>query len=111
MLKAYQIRSNDDPMVTFDLLRHGQIFVRITVAIQWKDVAWHLQICNGCFTQVSELWPMGLLFVFSLRISFEVINIPTWQSAKCVIYLSIIGKFSKQKDNRSSQFKFQLNFR
>ena len=19
------------------------------------------QICNGCFTQVSELWPMGLL--------------------------------------------------
>ena len=28
----------------------------------WKNVAWHLQICNRCFYQVSELWPMGPLF-------------------------------------------------
>ena len=31
----------------------------------WKNVAWHLQICNGCFTQVSESWPMGFLFVIN----------------------------------------------
>ena len=31
----------------------------------WKYVAWHLQISNTCFYQVSELWPMGLLFVTS----------------------------------------------
>ena len=28
----------------------------------WKKVEWHLQICNGCFTQVSESWLIGLLF-------------------------------------------------
>ena len=28
----------------------------------WKIVAWHLQICNSCFYQVRELWPMGRLF-------------------------------------------------
>ena len=29
-------------------------------------------ICNGCFTQVSELWPVGLL----LKCSMFIINIP-----------------------------------
>ena len=29
----------------------------------WKKVVWHLQICNGRFARVSELWPMGLLFI------------------------------------------------
>ena len=28
----------------------------------WKNVACHLHICSGDFTQVSELWPVGLLF-------------------------------------------------
>ena len=23
----------------------------------WKNVAWYLQICNGCFIQMSESWP------------------------------------------------------
>ena len=27
-----------------------------------KEVVWYLQICNSCFYQVSESWPMGLLF-------------------------------------------------
>ena len=29
-----------------------------------EEIAWHLQICNSCFYQVSELWPMGLLLLF-----------------------------------------------
>ena len=44
-------------------LWYGQICVPVAVAIL-KNVAWHLQICNGCFYQVSELWPMGLLLKF-----------------------------------------------
>ena len=27
-----------------------------------EEVAWHLQICNSCFYQVSKSWPMGLLY-------------------------------------------------
>ena len=29
-----------------------------------EEVVWYLQICNtsSCFYQVSESWPMGLLF-------------------------------------------------
>ena len=34
----------------------------VLVAVAILKVAWHLQICNNCFYQVSELWPMGLLF-------------------------------------------------
>ena len=30
---------------------------------------WHLQICNSGFYQVSELWPMGLLLCFYLRLT------------------------------------------
>ena len=30
----------------------------------WKKVVWLLQIYNGCFTQMNESWPMGLLFCF-----------------------------------------------
>ena len=29
----------------------------------WKNVACHLHICSGGFTQVSELWPVGLLSI------------------------------------------------
>ena len=28
----------------------------------WKNVAYHLHICSGGFTQVIKLWPVGLLF-------------------------------------------------
>ena len=29
-----------------------------------EEVAWHLQICNCCFYQVSESWPMVFSFDF-----------------------------------------------
>ena len=43
-------------------LRYAQMCVLVAVAIL-EEVAWCLQICNNCFYQVGELWPMGLLFI------------------------------------------------
>ena len=43
------------------VLGYDQICVQGAVAILIK-IAWHLQICNSCFYQVSEPWPIGLLF-------------------------------------------------
>ena len=42
----------------------------------WKNVAWHLQISNSCFYQVSELWPMGLLLMFSFQQKKIIIDVP-----------------------------------
>ena len=44
-------------------LRYGQICVPVALAILEK-VACFLQICNSCFYQSGELWPVGLLFLF-----------------------------------------------
>ena len=30
----------------------------------WKNVACHHDICSGVFTEMSELWLVGLLFIF-----------------------------------------------
>ena len=30
-----------------------------------KEIAWHLQICNSFFYQVSKSWPMGIFFLLS----------------------------------------------
>ena len=43
-------------------LWYGQIGVLVAVAVL-EEVAWHVHISNSCFYQVSESWPMGLLFV------------------------------------------------
>ena len=40
----------------------------------WKKVVWHLQICNGCFTQVIESWPSGLLLLLPYFIKILVFN-------------------------------------
>ena len=42
---------------------HSQIPV-LLMWQYWKNFAWHLQICNGRFAQVSESWPMGLPLVY-----------------------------------------------
>ena len=39
----------------------------------WKNVASHLHICSGGFTQVRALWPVGLLvFLFSQKTGFDI---------------------------------------
>ena len=48
-------------MIPLTFLWYGKIFVLVAVAIL-EEVAWHLQIFNSCFYQVSESCPMGLLF-------------------------------------------------
>ena len=34
-----------------------------------KNVAWHLHVCSGYVTQVSEPWPVGLLFLSIIHLS------------------------------------------
>ena len=59
-------------------LRYGQMCVLVAVAIL-GEVAWQLQICNSCFYQVNELWPMGLLF---FPFVFSVIEDRKWASTR-----------------------------
>ena len=56
----YQVCSNNDPRMTFDLFTAWSNLY--PSCCEKKNVARHLQICNGCFTQVRESWPMSLLF-------------------------------------------------
>ena len=39
--------------------------------------AWYQQICNGCFNQVSEWWPMGRLFVVVVVVFVIVVVVAT----------------------------------
>ena len=43
-------------------LGQGQICVVVAVAILVE--VWYLQICNSCFYQVRESWPMDLVFAY-----------------------------------------------
>ena len=46
-------------------VRNFRVFEILGHLPYWKNVACHLHICSGGFTQVSELWPVGLvLFLF-----------------------------------------------
>ena len=51
--------SHVHPRMTIDLFTTLSNFCPICCG----NVAWYLQICSGCFTQVSESWPVGLLFL------------------------------------------------
>ena len=79
-LKVYQVSSNDETRMTFDLLRYGQICVPVAKAI--------LEQCCMAFAdiqlllyQVSESLPMSFLFcVFTLL--FGVIDrLYSWMSS------------------------------
>ena len=52
----------------------------------WKNIACHLHICSGGFTQVSELWPVGLLFFFLTK-------------KFCSIYLTAVFMLSIRMDS------------
>ena len=54
--------------MTFDLFMALSNFCLSCCGNTRKNVGWHLQICSGCFTQVSELWPMGFLFVYTFPV-------------------------------------------
>ena len=38
----------------------------------WKNVEWHLQICNSYFYEGSEMWPMDLLFDVTAHLSVRI---------------------------------------
>ena len=61
--KVYQFCSNDDARISFDFFTAWSNFSPSCFGKNWKNVARHLQICNGCFTQVSKSWPIGLSFL------------------------------------------------
>ena len=68
-LKVHQVCSNDDTMMTFDLFTVWSNLCPSFVAVL-EEVAWHLQIRNSCFYQVSESWPMGFLFPVVMGVAF-----------------------------------------
>ena len=50
-----------------------------------------MHICSGCFTQVSELWPVGLLFLFLPENGFDMSSKLSQlgkNKKKTIIYLS-----------------------
>ena len=61
----YHFCSNADPRMTFDLFTALSNFCPSCCG----NVAWHLQVCSGCFIQVSESLPMSHLFQTYLRCS------------------------------------------
>ena len=58
-------------------------FISFNIWQYWKNVACHLHICSGGFTQVSKLWPVGLLFYIPLT--------PIINSFSCIPFISEYG--------------------
>ena len=78
---------------SWTVLWYDQICVLVAVAIL-EEVAWHLQICNSYFYQVSKSWPIGLLFVVesSIKICFSQAVIAASVKPCIVIVCKIIFK-------------------
>ena len=66
--------------VCFPMHLYGEKHLKILFS-KTEDALWlnlciyyweHLHACSGYVTQVSESWPVGLLFFFSYKIGFDI---------------------------------------
>ena len=62
-----------------------------------EEVAWLLQICNNCFYQVNELWPIRLLFDDPLPRLFAIMmHQKTWPLCGRAYFPYIYRNFEDQ---------------
>ena len=84
----------DDTRKIVDLFTVCQICVLVAVAML-EEVAWYLQICNSCFYQMSESWPMGLLFTiehaYFIRQERDAKEIARWRKRHSIL-ISVINR-------------------